>query len=221
MIETAPPGEHVGRSEATVAKVLMMDVDGVLVRGRPEDGLPFSTDLEADLGLSPDRLRHEFFTPHWEEIVTGRAPLVERLSPVLARIAPQVSAAALIAYWFENDSRIDQEVLLAMAAYRQEGARIYLATNQEHQRASYLMTTMGLGPHVDGILYSADIGHRKPTVDFYRLATEHAGVPAAQIVLVDDTLANVEAARQFGWRAVHWTGDGSLREALAPYLGRY
>lgn len=202
-------------------KVLMMDVDGVLVGGRPKDGRHLFTDLEADLGLSPDLLREEFFAPHWEEIVTGRAPLAERLASVLARIRPELAAEALIAYWFENDSRIDQDVLLATAAYRQRGARVYLATNQEHQRASYLMTTMGLGAHVDGIVYSAEIGHRKPTVDFYRLAAERAGVPAGQIVLVDDTLANVEAARHCGWRAVHWTGDSDLHVALSPYLGRY
>lgn len=87
------------------AKVLMMDVDGVLVSGRPTDGRHLFTELEADLGLSPDRLRETFFTE------------------------------------------------------------------------------------------------------------------PADIVLVDDTLANVEAARRAGWSAVHWTSDQSLAEALSPYLG--
>lgn len=212
-------GEHIDRSDAGTAMVLMMDVDGVLVRGRPKDGLHLFTDLEADLGLSPDLLREAFFKPHWEEVVTGRAPLVERLASVLARVRPGLAAEALIAYWFENDSRIDQEVLAAMATYRRRGLRIYLATNQEHLRASYLMTEMGLGAHVDGIIYSAEIGHRKPSPDFYQIAAERAGAPAAQIMLVDDTLANVEAARQCGWRADHWTGDGDLRSALSPYIG--
>jgi len=38
------------------------------------------------------------------------------------------------------------------------------------------------------------------------------------IVLVDDVLANVEAARASGWQAVHWTGELGLHEALAPHF---
>ena len=197
----------------------MMDVDGVLVSGRPTDGRHLFAELENDLGLSPDRLRETFFTPFWEAIVTGREGLTERLAPVLAEIAPKVSAERLIAYWFENDSRVDETVLAAVKRYRQRGVPVFLATNQEHMRADYLMQQVGLGEHVDGIIYSAALGCRKPTAAFFDQAAEIAGVEPADIVLVDDTLANIEGARQRGWNAVHWTNERPLAEALAPYLG--
>jgi putative hydrolase of the HAD superfamily len=200
-------------------KVLMMDVDGVLVSGRPSDGRHLFAELEADLGLSPDRLRQTFFTPFWEAIVTGREGLTERLAPVLAEIAPRVSAERLIAYWFENDSRVDQAVLSTVKRYRDRGLPVFLATNQEHLRADYLMRQVGLGAYVDGIIYSAALGHRKPSAEFFERAAAIAAAAPEDIVLVDDTLANVEAARQAGWSAVHWTGDGRLDEALARYLG--
>ncbi|MBN9361858.1 MULTISPECIES: HAD-IA family hydrolase [unclassified Devosia] len=200
-------------------KVLMMDVDGVLVSGRPSDGRHLFAELEADLGLSPDRLRQTFFTPFWEAIVTGREGLTERLTPVLAEIAPRVSAERLIAYWFENDSRVDQAVLSAVKRYRDRGLPVFLATNQEHLRADYLMRQVGLGAHVDGIIYSAALGHRKPSTEFFERAAAIAAAAPEDIVLVDDTLANVEASRQAGWSAVHWTGNGSLDEELARYLG--
>lgn len=197
----------------------MMDVDGVLVSGRPTDGRHLFAELENDLGLSPDRLRETFFSPFWEAIVTGREGLTERLAPVLAEIAPKVSAERLIAYWFENDSRVDETVLAAVKRYRQRGVQVFLATNQEHMRADYLMQQVGLGQHVDGIIYSAALGCRKPTAAFFDQAAEIAGAKPADIVLVDDTLANVEGARQRGWNAVHWTNERPLAEALAPYLG--
>lgn len=200
-------------------KVLMMDVDGVLVSGRPTDGRHLFAELEADLGLSPDRLRETFFTPYWEAIVTGREGLTERLAPVLAAIAPKVSAERLIAYWFENDSRVDQSVLSAVKRYHERGVPVFLATNQEHLRADYLMQQVGLGAHVDGIIYSAALGHRKPEAAFFERAAAIAGAAPEDIVLVDDTLANVEAARQTGWCAVHWTGEGKLAELLDPHLG--
>jgi len=200
-------------------KVLMMDVDGVLVSGRPTDGRHLFAELEADLGLSPDRLRETFFTPFWEAIVTGREGLTERLTPVLATIAPKVSAERLIAYWFENDSRVDENVLSVVKRYRERGLPVFLATNQEHMRASYLMQQVGLGAHVDGIIYSAALGHRKPSAEFFERAAAIADAAPEDIVLVDDTLANVEAARQAGWSAVHWTGDGQLEDELSTYLG--
>ncbi len=196
----------------------MMDVDGVLVSGRPTDGRHLFAELEKDLGLSPDRLRETFFTPFWEAIVTGREGLTERLIPVLMEIAPRVSAERLIAYWFENDSRVDENVLTAVKQYRQRGVPVFLATNQEHMRADYLMQEVGLGEHVDGIIYSAAVGHRKPAAEFFDHAAAIAGAEPADIVLVDDTLANVEGARQRGWSAVHWTNEQPLAEALAPYL---
>ncbi len=200
-------------------KVLMMDVDGVLVSGRPSDGRHLFAELEADLGLSPDRLRQTFFTPFWEAIVTGREGLTERLAPVLAEIAPRVSAERLIAYWFENDSRVDQAVLSTVKRYRDRGLPVFLATNQEHLRADYLMQQVGLGAHVDGIIYSAALGHRKPSAEFFERAAAIAAAAPEDIVLVDDTRANVEAARQAGWSALHWTGNSSLDEELARYLG--
>ncbi|MCA6335381.1 MAG: hypothetical protein IM664_12340 [Phenylobacterium sp.] len=53
-------------------KILMVDVDGVLVRSHP---VGWARDLEADLGLSPAFLHAEFFDIHWAEIAVGRATL--------------------------------------------------------------------------------------------------------------------------------------------------
>ncbi|EJC82121.1 LOW QUALITY PROTEIN: haloacid dehalogenase superfamily enzyme, subfamily IA [Rhizobium leguminosarum bv. trifolii WSM2297] len=198
-------------------KVLMVDVDGVLVHGRPADGLPLFTYLERDLGLKPDLLQREFFQTHWGEIIVGRAALETTLAGVLERIAPHVSAATLIDYWFENDSRLDRNLLEELAALRQSGITLFLATNQEHRRARYLIEQVGLGAHFDDILYSAALGHRKPSPDFFRLATERAGVLPGEIAFIDDTAENIEAARQFGWNAAHWTAGTTLGGAFPPF----
>ncbi len=184
--------------------IVMMDVDGVLVSGRPQDGAHLFTDIEQDLGMSLAVLQRDFFAPRWPAIVTGKKPLLPELAEVLAGIAPHVSAETLADYWFRNDSRIDTAVLAAIDSLRASGRRVYLATNQEHMRAKYLMEEMGLAAHVDGICYSAAIGHRKPAPEFYAHITELMAAPPAAITLVDDTEENVRAARAFGWNAIHW-----------------
>lgn len=198
-------------------KILMVDVDGVLVHGRPDDGMPFATDLERDLGLRLDVWQREFFKPYWPDIVTGREPIEPRLTAMLREIAPHLEAETLLQYWFENDSWLDQTLLDELAVVRKTGIALYLATNQEHRRAAYLMDELGLRRCFDGIFYSAQFGHRKPAQDFFRLATEKAGAPPEDIVFLDDTLENVDAARMFGWHAVHWTAGMALKTAIAPF----
>lgn len=196
-------------------QTIMMDVDGVLVAGRPKDGAHLFADLEADLGIPVATLQSAFFKPRWPAIVTGQKHLLPELADVLAVIAPDVSAQTLVDYWFENDSRLEMAVVTAMAELRSLGHRVYLATNQEHMRARYLMEAMGLGRQVDGIFYSAAIGHKKPSPEFYDHIRRSLGTAPQQITLVDDTEQNVLAAREAGWIAVHWRPGMSLLPALA------
>lgn len=195
--------------------VLMLDVDGVLVTGRPRDGAPPLTSLEADLGLSPQLLQSHFFDVHWEKIVTGRAPLKPRLDAFLSGHALRIGADELLQYWFRNDARIDEAVLAGVRAWRRAGGRAILATNQEHLRASYLMDELDLRAQVDGIVYSAALGYRKPAPDFFIAAAASAEVTPGDIVFIDDSIGNVEAARQAGWRSTHWRAGMTLAAAIA------
>ena len=190
-------------------KALMLDVDGVLVNGRPEDGRHWQTSIERDLGVSADTLHDTFFGPHWDHIVVGRTGLMEHVGTVLREIAPQVDPRAFVAYWFHNDSRLAESLLPELSLVRSAGIRVYLATNQEHLRAAFLMDTLRLADHVDGIFYSARLGARKPEREFFDRVREEVGLGGEEILLVDDSRSNTDAAREAGWQAIHWTKDTS------------
>lgn len=190
-------------------KALMVDVDGVLVDGRPEDGRPWHTSLEEDLGFSSETLHEMFFAPYWENIVVGRAGLMEGLTAALARFAPHVSPAELVSYWFEKDSRLAAPFLRELSLVRSAGIRVYLATNQEHLRAAYLMEELRLAEHVDGIFYSAALGARKPDVEFFKKVQAGVELPGEEILLIDDDHRNIEAAVRVGWQALHWMRHSS------------
>ncbi len=189
---------------------VMLDVDGVVVNGRPSDGRFWSADIHQDLGVAPEKLADGFFRPHWTDIVLGRRDLHTVLQDCLPRIAPGVTADALIDYWFAMDARLDQGVLSRVSDLRDMGFRVYLATNQEHRRARYLMTDLGLAQHVDGMVYSAAIGARKPDQRFFAACAAQTEALASDLILVDDTPANVLAAQAMGWRAHVWSGGDDL-----------
>ncbi|WMT86652.1 HAD-IA family hydrolase [Pelagibacterium sp. 26DY04] len=195
----------------------MLDVDGVVVKGRPADGMPWATDLERDLGVVPQRLQSEFFAPYWGEIIVGRRGLHEALTACLPKLSPTLSVDAFIDYWFSMDARIDEDVLAQCEELRSKGIAVSLATNQEHLRAKYLMEDLGLGEHVDGIFYSSQVGARKPDHAFFEAAALGCGMAPEALILVDDTEANVAAAIEAGWKAVHWTEGLRLTDCLSEF----
>ena len=193
----------------------MVDVDGVLVDGRPEDGRHWTTSLEEDFGFTRDAIQERFFTPYWEDIVLGRAGLMEPLTTALQEIAPHVSAAQFVSYWFAKDSRLVETFLPEFAFARSQGQRVYLATNQEHLRAAYLMETLGLAKHVDGIFYSARLGVMKPDPAFFTKVQAAVGLRGEELLLIDDRRENTEAALKAGWQTLDWTKDSSPEQVRA------
>ena len=76
-------------------------------------------------------------------------------------------------------------------------------------------------------LVSAVLGARKPERRIYTRALGRFGVPAGDAILFDDSLANVEGAREAGMHAFHFTkrDDGTfdtdgLRAAIHAFANR-
>lgn len=65
-----------------------------------------------------------------------------------------------------------------------------------------------------GGIASSDVGLLKPDLAFYRLLLERYDLNAADCLFFDDTLANVEAAKQVGLDARHFTSDEVFVAAL-------
>ena len=194
-------------------RALMVDIDGVIVVHPDPKG--WSVHLERDLGLAAETLQAAFFKPHFCDIVHGRAGLHERLEPVLAEIAPHLSAETLVRYWFEQDAHLDHDLLAELAQVRARGVELHLATVQEHQRADYLWRTLGLRERFDAIHYAADLGWTKPALEFYATVEARTGFGPGDLFFIDDRVENVDAARMCGWNAAVWTGKQSLADAMA------
>lgn len=72
----------------------------------------------------------------------------------------------------------------------------------------------GFAEFFDPALSSHLLGVMKPDPRAFRMAVEHCGVPAGDILFFDDLPANVEAARAAGMRAFHVQGFGELEAVL-------
>ncbi|HEY4986539.1 MAG TPA: HAD-IA family hydrolase [Bradyrhizobium sp.] len=198
--------------------VLVLDLDGVVVRGHP-DGGRWDKNLERDLGIDARMVQEKFFRPHFQKIAIGEADLFETLDRVWPELGSRVTAREFVDYWFAMDSLLDDAVLAQVDGWRRGGRRAYLATIQEHYRARHIWNI--LGAHFDGIFYSADLNARKPERVFYErvMAKLSDNVPS-DVLFLDDNLANVEGAVAFGWLAHHFTDAADLRKAISALPSR-
>ena len=194
---------------------LVLDLDGVVVTGNA-DGKPWYENLERDLGIRPPDLQNLFFqTADFSSLIVGEADLFEVLRHVWPQLRCDASVETFVDYWFSSHSAIDRDVLATVDRVRREGKPSFLATNQEHHRARYVWNTLGLSEHFDGMIYSAELGAQKPNPEFFARAVGRlpAGRPG-EILFLDDSLANVEAATLSGWNALHYRTIEDLRRAL-------
>lgn len=71
---------------------------------------------------------------------------------------------------------------------------------------------------VDALVYSHEVGLKKPDPRIYELTASRLGVAADQIAFLDDWLPAVEAARAAGWHAVHHADTATSIAALEELL---
>lgn len=197
--------------------VLVLDIDGVVALSHAGGPQPWSANLEQDWGFDADEMGRDFLSRDWLEVVRGRLDLFVALQDFLVPRGLGDRLEEFAQYWFEHDSVIDRELLADVAAWRQRtGARVFAATNQEHHRVAWLSENAGLGAHFDEIIYSAALGVCKPDRVFFTNAQARMGVQNSRSILfVDDTPANIDAARALGWRSVLYRGRDSLAHVLS------
>jgi putative hydrolase of the HAD superfamily len=96
------------------------------------------------------------------------------------------------------------EVRALVEKVRASGVRCFLATNQDEHRGGYMQAHLGYADLMDGALYSYEMRVAKPDPAYFRLALDRLRLQPGQVLLVDDNVGNVEAARGVGLIAEKW-----------------
>ena len=100
-----------------------------------------------------------------------------------------------------------------LAAWASEHYKIGLLSNiMPHLIEEMLKQDIIPDLKYDVIIDSCSAGAIKPEQAIFEIATKQAGVPAEQILLIDDSRANLMAAERMGWR-VSWFDDFRPKES--------
>lgn len=72
----------------------------------------------------------------------------------------------------------------------------------------------------DVVLNSFHEGHTKSELAFFDMAVERMGVPAGNLLFVDDNQGNVDRGRKQGLNCILYTGRRAFEDAFAKFLPR-
>ena len=217
--------------DTRACKAVFFDVDGVVVHPGSSSNRsyqPWFGTLESDLAIDFSSLSERFFAPGlnklspMESCSLGKSDIADVLGPILKDLGYRDAVDDFLQYWFEHDAHVDDALLGIVSVLRvSHGYGCYLATNQEHRRASYLWDVLDLKKHFDGMYHSAKIGCSKKSLKFYR-AVEADFDFIEPPIYFDDREPFVQIASEAGWDAHLYRSLGSLREhPRLSWLGRH
>lgn len=147
--------------------------------------------------------------------ILGAVDFPTVLADVLARWQSPVEVDEALRLWQQVE--VDAAALALVDALVSAGITTALATNQHAFRAAYMRHELGYQRHFDRLLFSCEIGSAKPEPRFFAVALEQLSVRAGACLFIDDSTANVGAARAVGLAAeLHdpATGSAGLRALL-------
>lgn len=197
-------------------KAVLCDVDGVLRHWAPLDaldldhGLPLGTFVAA--AFAPERL-----IPAITGLVTDEEWRENVAAALAAACGSSRIARAVMTAWSEHAATVDTEVaaLLRLARRSMPVALVSNATTRLEQD----LEKLGLADVADVVVNTSRIGYAKPDARVYVEAAQLVGVPVHQCLFVDDTAANVAAARELGMPALHFRRFTDLLDALTGLTG--
>ncbi len=177
-------------------KIIFFDADGVTVVARKK---LFSQRLHEDYGV-PTELVMPLFKNEFYKCVLGEMDLKKVLEErYLPSWGWEGTTDELLKYWWSAEEQLNTQVIDVIDKLRKQGARCYLATDQERYRAEYIMKGMGLGDHIDKAFFSSDLGLSKATPEYwYKVMSALAVEDFSQVEYWDDEIENVEAAKKVG-----------------------
>jgi HAD superfamily hydrolase (TIGR01509 family) len=111
-------------------------------------------------------------------------------------------------------------VMKVLDALQQKNISFCVASNGRHEKMRMTLAKTGIMPYVQGRVFSfEDVTRGKPAPDLFLHAAKTLDTPAAQAIIVEDSLTGIQAAVAAGMRPLGYcppNSDGSDNVLLQP-----
>ena len=198
-------------------RAIFVDYGGVLMR--TEDKGPRTRQAER-LGMTYQDLVRLFFESNSaQRASTGEIPEEAHWQAVADTLGVSREEAGRIITEFFAGDRPNASLIAFLHRMRPE-RKVGLISNAWSGLRAYLIS-QNFEDLFDEMVISAEVGVMKPDPRIYHLALESLGVLPEESVFLDDLLINVEAARNVGMNAIHFTQPENTLDELKLLLNHH
>lgn len=149
--------------------------------------------------VPPDRARIIETKARLETGQIGRSEFLAIVRPEFNHTGPESDFLAIWEDIFEPNQPINQ-IVEALA----DQMPLYLLSNISDIHREFIHRTYPIFQKFRDGVYSYEVGMMKPDPKIFHLAAERFGVVPSQTLYVDDMPENVQAAKEAGFRVVHY-----------------
>jgi FMN phosphatase YigB (HAD superfamily) len=127
-------------------------------------------------------------------------------------------AEEILDMWFEAESEPNKELLETVQLLRGQGVPLYLVSQQEKYRASYLHDVV-FANKIDGTFFTCDIGFGKNEGSYweaviFELKNKYPEITAKEIIYFDDRISLVEKAKEFSISSYLYKNNDEVKKLL-------
>ncbi|MPZ98831.1 MAG: HAD-IA family hydrolase [Dehalococcoidia bacterium] len=192
--------------------VVLFDLGGVVMDWDPAPRLAL---LSADCGLPEAEVHRRVFEDGLaRDFDAGRYTSEQWYEAVRDTLGLRMDFEALRDVYLGVFRPPDHELLWVVDALRAVTRTAMLTDNPPMLLEALPTRYPELLSRFDPILFSCELGCLKPSREAFEAALARLDVPPAAVLFVDDTVANVAAARDVGMDAVPFEGLVALRREL-------
>jgi len=191
-------------------KAVIFDLDGVVADSHPIHEVAWKS-LLAEAGLNPDSISVDF-------LYAGH-PRREILRHYLGTLSDSE-----IRHWGRRKDELydlaaknlqaKPGIPLALSQLRDAGIPCALATSAGRKRTLESLQLLGVSEYFSIVITGDDIRNAKPAPDIFLLAAQKLDVKAEDAVVVEDSVAGVQAAVASGMKCVGYTSEKRTAELL-------
>lgn len=197
-----------------MAKIIIFDLGGVLVH------------LDWDAVLAPltklstkgaDSVRRELVNgPTVKECMLGHIGAEELHTTLCENLGVELEYQEFLRIWVRLLRANDD--ILPLVERLKSSHKLVLGSNTDEVHHIYCQQHVKALALLDESFLSFQMGLLKPDPQFFIHILNKLGAGSADCVFIDDTQANVEAARGVGMTALHFTGNDDLQKSLTAIL---
>ncbi len=142
----------------------------------------------------------------------GKIPEEKFIETMLEWAEQKITAQQFCTYWSEIFS-LNEDVINLLPVLKSR-FKLYLLSNTNSIHKKYGYQHYDFLKMFDNLFLSHEVGYVKPEKEIYQAVEKYSGLPAEELIFIDDIKEYVDGAKNLGWDGIQFIGYNNLVEEL-------